>query len=435
MLSFILKRIESFFFRIINYVSFGAIRLRRSSSSRQSSSSRTISIEAKRSASNCSDGSSSDTDTETYSNFDFDSNSECSVNSRNFKIQSKRLNSQSQNQEVINTKLKNKLDTIANSAVSHSYEDITNPNYHNFLWLSSPWDRSNLSTAHYFLPNWFQYFNDLCKNHTENSVPVSESSVPASAAPILTSKLLDAPTISSTKSTSNYTFTFKKLPCRSFLNFLHQMSRLPDSFFPKRRISVPKRLLKTLVIDLDETMIHSTANTANTNTNNNNSHNNNENTHNTLSKFDFLVEVLINRTSCLYYVYKRPHLDYFLDVVSNWYNLVVYTASVREYADPVIDLIDNHRRYFKNRFFRSSCSDQFFKDLSLVDEDLSRVCMLDNSAASFALYPDNAIPIESWREGASDEGLLELLPFLDALRFVDDVRSVLSLRRLINYIS
>ena len=307
------------------------------------------------------------------------------------------------------------MDTIANSAVSHSYEDITNPNYHNFLWLSSPWDRSNLSTAQYFLPNWFQYFNDLCTNHNENSL---NNNVPTA----LSTKPDPDPT------NSNYSFTFKKSPCRSFVNFLHQMSRLPDSFFPKRRISVPKRLLKTLVIDLDETMIHSTANTANSNIVS-------PTTNKTRSNFDFLVEVLINRTSCLYYVYKRPHLDYFLDVVSNWYNLVVYTASVREYADPVIDLIDNHRRYFKNRFFRSSCSEQFFKDLSLVDEDLSRVCLLDNSAASFALYPDNAIPIESWREGASDEGLLELLPFLDALRFVDDVRSVLSLRRLINYIS
>lgn len=123
--------------------------------------------------------------------------------------------------------------------------------------------------------------------------------------------------------------------------------------------------------------------------------------------------------------------------MSNWYNLVIYTASLREYADPVIDLIDDGRRYFKKRLFRNSCThtpSQFFlKDLSLVDPDLSKLCLLDNSAASFALHPDNAIPIESWRDDRTDMALLELLPLLDALRFVEDVRSILSLRRLALY--
>ncbi len=40
--------------------------------------------------------------------------------------------------------------------------------------------------------------------------------------------------------------------------------------------------------------------------------------------------------------------------------------------------------------------------------------------------PDNAIPIKSWFSDAQDTALLELLPMLDALRFTNDVRSVLS---------
>ena len=39
--------------------------------------------------------------------------------------------------------------------------------------------------------------------------------------------------------------------------------------------------------------------------------------------------------------------------------------------------------------------------------------------------PDNAIPIKSWFNDPSDTALLNLLPVLDALRFVSDVRSVL----------
>jgi TFIIF-interacting CTD phosphatase-like protein len=68
------------------------------------------------------------------------------------------------------------------------------------------------------------------------------------------------------------------------------------------------------------------------------------------------------------------------------------------------------------------------KDLSIVEPDLSQVCIIDNSPPCYALNEDNAIPIESWVNDPFDECLLDLLPFLDALRFTDDVRSILSLR-------
>lgn len=42
---------------------------------------------------------------------------------------------------------------------------------------------------------------------------------------------------------------------------------------------------------------------------------------------------------------------------------------------------------------------------------------------------DNAIPIKSWFNDPSDTALLDLLPVLDALRFVSDVRSILNRNR------
>jgi TFIIF-interacting CTD phosphatase-like protein len=41
---------------------------------------------------------------------------------------------------------------------------------------------------------------------------------------------------------------------------------------------------------------------------------------------------------------------------------------------------------------------------------------------------ENGIPITTWIDNPDDEALLDLLPFLDALRFTKDVRSVLALR-------
>ncbi|CAO3565512.1 unnamed protein product [Mortierella alpina] len=168
---------------------------------------------------------------------------------------------------------------------------------------------------------------------------------------------------------------------------------------------------KTLVLDLDETLIHSTSRGSRSQ--------------------GYMVEVLVDRHACLYYVYKRPHVDYFLKKVSEWYKLVIFTASMAEYADPVIDWLDQSRTLFDRRYFRQACFFQngsYLKDLTVIDPDLSSVCLLDNSPLSYSLNKENGIPIDSWIDNPNDEALLDLLPFLDALRFTEDVRSVLSLR-------
>ncbi|EJT97493.1 hypothetical protein DACRYDRAFT_58644 [Dacryopinax primogenitus] len=145
-----------------------------------------------------------------------------------------------------------------------------------------------------------------------------------------------------------------------------------------------------------------------------------------------MVEVILNGRSMLYHVYKRPFVDYFLRKVSGWYTLVIFTASMQEYADPVIDWLDGGRGLFSRRFFRESCTQQqggsYSKDLALVDEDLRRICLIDNSPISYSNHPANGIPIEGWISDPSDEALLDLLPVLDSLRFATDVRRILGIR-------
>ncbi|KAF9247251.1 NLI interacting factor-like phosphatase-domain-containing protein [Melanogaster broomeanus] len=188
----------------------------------------------------------------------------------------------------------------------------------------------------------------------------------------------------------------------------------------------PFHLPKTLVLDLDETLIHSTSKEM------------------SLSSGGFgllgfgrrnmghTVEVVLGDHSTLYHVYKRPFVDYFLRKVSGWYTLVVFTASMPEYADPVIDWLDAGRGILARRFFRESCTllpnGSYTKDLSLIEQDLSRVCLVDNSPISYRVNEANGIPIEGWTHDPHDEALLDLLPILDSLRFTSDVRRVLGLR-------
>lgn len=72
-----------------------------------------------------------------------------------------------------------------------------------------------------------------------------------------------------------------------------------------------------------------------------------------------------------------------------WYNLVIFTASVQEYADPVIDWLESERKFFSARYYRQHCTFRhgaFIKDLSSVEPDLSKVMILDNSPLSYMFH-------------------------------------------------
>ena len=110
---------------------------------------------------------------------------------------------------------------------------------------------------------------------------------------------------------------------------------------------------------------------------------------------------------------------------------MIFTASIKEYADPVINWLDGGQGLISGRLFRDSCTlrhGSYLKNLEIVEEDLSRVCLIDNSPISYLLQEANGIPVEGWTHDPNDEALLDLLPVLDGLRYASDVRHILGLR-------
>jgi len=165
---------------------------------------------------------------------------------------------------------------------------------------------------------------------------------------------------------------------------------------------------KKLVLDLDETLISSSKKHC--------------------LKYDMSVQVYISGTPTTFFVRKRPHVDLFLETVSQWFELVIFTASISEYANAVIDQLDPKRR-INRRYYRQSCthrSGSYLKNLNVVCRDLSKVVIVDNSTVAFSLNKENGIAIPDYFGiDHQDESLLHLLPILEKVRDTDDVRHAL----------
>ncbi|CAO2828989.1 unnamed protein product [Amaranthus hypochondriacus] len=195
-----------------------------------------------------------------------------------------------------------------------------------------------------------------------------------------------------------------------FIKNLPELSAVVPTF---RRHLLPKQTRRcpptTLVLDLDETLVHSSLEPC--------------------DNSDFTFTVNFNQSNHTVYVRCRPHLQDFMERVANLFEIIIFTASQSIYAEQLLNVLDPKRRVFRHRVYRESCvyvDGNYLKDLTVLGRDLSRVIIIDNSPQAFGFQVDNGIPIESWFDDRSDQELLLLLPFLESLIGVEDVRPLIA---------
>ena len=172
---------------------------------------------------------------------------------------------------------------------------------------------------------------------------------------------------------------------------------------------------KTLVLDLDETLIHSYFD------------------HPPPRAPDISFDIIIEKKKIHVSSILRPGVQEFLDNLEKLYEIVVFTASLSQYANPVLDFIDK-KGICKYRLFREHCccytngfGNSFIKDLNKLDRDMKKIIIIDNNPKSFMMNKENGIPIKTWIEDLNDRELYKLLPYLIFLgnQKVLDVRTFL----------
>ena len=120
---------------------------------------------------------------------------------------------------------------------------------------------------------------------------------------------------------------------------------------------------------------------------------------------DYVLPVEIEGVVHQVYVIKRPGCDEFLARMGRLYEVVIFTASLCKYADPLLDLLDPEN-VMRARLFREACvfhEGNFVKDLSLIGRDPRATIIVDNSPASFLFQPENAILCDTFIDNKEDK--------------------------------
>ncbi|KAI7851558.1 HAD-like domain-containing protein [Circinella umbellata] len=126
---------------------------------------------------------------------------------------------------------------------------------------------------------------------------------------------------------------------------------------------------------------------------------------------------------------KRPGVDYFLAYLSQFFEIVIFTSQTSMNAQPILDSLDPYQ-YAMYRLYRESTryvDGKYVKDLSHLNRDMSKVIIMDSNPEAYSMQPENGIPLRPFTGKPNDQGLLEYIPFLEgiALFNVPDVRPVL----------
>ena len=168
---------------------------------------------------------------------------------------------------------------------------------------------------------------------------------------------------------------------------------------------------KTLILDLDETLVHSGFTIVPNH------------------PPDITINVEIENKIHNVYILVRPGAEEFLEKMSKIFEIVIFTASLSKYANPLLDKLDS-KKLCSFRLFREHCSfinNAYVKDLKKLGRDMKDVIIVDNSPVTYSLNVENGFPIKTWIDDVTDRELIKIIPILEYLSKVNDVRDYIKL--------
>ena len=113
----------------------------------------------------------------------------------------------------------------------------------------------------------------------------------------------------------------------------------------------------------------------------------------------------------------RPGLVYFLNTLAQFTSISVFTAGTQGYADPILDSIEKQcgRQIFNKRLYRHNAdlaeNGSYIKDIKKYF-NIDQSILIDDNITSISMYPNNSLYIKPFYGDKNDDLLYNILPFI-----------------------
>jgi CTD small phosphatase-like protein 2 len=155
--------------------------------------------------------------------------------------------------------------------------------------------------------------------------------------------------------------------------------------------------LKTIVFDLDETLIHCNESTS--------------------MPHDIIIDIKFPTGEIVQAgINIRPGAIELLQLLKGKYEVMIFTASHSCYANEILDYLDPQGELIQHRMYREHChisnEGYFVKDLRIIGRNMKDLLLVDNAAYCYAYQLDNGVPILPYFSGKNDYELKALGEYL-----------------------
>jgi TFIIF-interacting CTD phosphatase-like protein len=137
-----------------------------------------------------------------------------------------------------------------------------------------------------------------------------------------------------------------------------------------------------------------------------------------------------------YWVYLRPYLHEFLDVVFEWFDVAIWTSAGSSYAECIVERIITNPERLKFVWASERCTQRFdpeihnqywikdFKKLKRAGYDLDRVIVIDDSPEKHQRNYGNLVHVVPFMGDLADSELQLLVPYLRLLKTKENCRAI-----------
>ena len=128
------------------------------------------------------------------------------------------------------------------------------------------------------------------------------------------------------------------------------------------------------------------------------------------------------------YFLVRPGALELIKDLSYYYEVDIFTAALKHYADNILNKLDRNNNYISYRLYRCHCTyedGKSVKKLGLIGRDLSKIIFVDDIRRNAKYNPQNLFLVSKWIDNIYDNELIKLKEKLEVIaisgQFDDDI--------------